>query len=94
MSVFPYGVSVDMHETEAFKYSQAEQDDEHEAPQEEESCSEEEMFPCGSQRVMCITFLCVCGLWGALSASLTPVSQQLERREIEAKCTELAIGWA
>lgn len=48
---------------------------------------------CGSQRVMCITFLCVYRLWGALSASPTSVSQQLERRETEAKCTELAVGW-
>lgn len=53
MSVFPYGVSVHMHETEALKYSQAEWDDEHEATQEEESCSEEEMS-CVGARGSCV----------------------------------------
>lgn len=48
-SIFPCGISVDMHETEALKYSQAEEDDEHEAPQEEESCSEEEMSRVGAR---------------------------------------------
>lgn len=42
-SVFLCGIAVDMHKTEALKY------DGHEAPQEDESCSEEEPSRVGAR---------------------------------------------
>lgn len=82
-----------MPETEALKCSLAEQDDNYEAPQEDWVLPRRGGVPCGSQRVMCIMFFCVCSLWCALSTCPTPVISAARKQGDGAKCTALAVGW-